>query len=231
MKQSILLLLFMATAFLSCTKEGTQYRDLLGSGEITYPGLTANFKALQGNLRIKLQWQPSPDPGVKKYVIYWNNGLDSVWLDASSNKPSDSVSTVISGLNEDLQNFSLYSVGEKGERSIGQTLSAIRIYGPLYTSSLVNRQVDGNRAPEAIDDHTYKIFFSPVDTVLNINTAISYRDSQHQLRIITINAKTEEVVLDMITAGTKVAVRSAYVPVRNAIDTFNVSYSDTLLLQ
>jgi Domain of unknown function len=231
MKQTTLLILLMAITFLSCTKEGTKYRDLLGNGEITYPGLTTNFKALQGNLRIKLQWHPSPDPGVKKYVIYWNNGLDSVWLNSSSNKPSDSVSTIISGLNEDLQNFSLYTVGEKGERSIGQTISAVRIYGPLYTSSLVNRQVDGNRAPEAVDDHTYKIFFSPVDTILNINTAISYQDNQHQMRTININAKTDEAILEMITAGTKVAMRSAYVPVKNAIDTFNVSYSDTLLLQ
>lgn len=231
MKQSSILLLFIALAVLSCTKENTQYRDLLGGSEITYPGLTTNFKVFQGNLRIKLQWHPSPDPGVKKYVIYWNNGLDSVWLNATSNKTSDSVSTIISGLNEDLQNFSLYTVGEKGERSIGQTLSAVRIYGPLYTSSLVNRQVDGNRAPEAIDDHTYKIFFSPVDTVLNINTAISYQDNLHQLRTIIINAQTSEAILDMVTAGTKVAMRSAYVPVKNAIDTFNVNYSDTLLLQ
>lgn len=230
MKQSILLL-FIAIAVLSCKKENTQYRDLLGGSEITYPGLTTNFKAFQGNLRIKLQWHPSPDPGVKKYVIYWNNGLDSVWLNATSNKTSDSVSTIISGLNEDLQNFSLYTVGEKGEKSIGQTLSAVRIYGPLYMSSLVNRQLDDTREPEAIDDHTYRIFFSPVDTVLNINTAISYQDNQHQLRTVNIGAKTDEAVLEMVTAGTKVAMRSAYVPIKNAMDTFNVSYSDTLLLQ
>lgn len=231
MKQRLLFILLVSVTFFSCTKDGTKYRDLLGNNEITYPGLTGNFKAIQGNLRIKLQWYPSPDPNIKKYVIYWNNGLDSVWLNSTIHSTTDSVSTIISGLNEDLLNFTLYTVGEKNERSIGQTLSAVRIYGPLYTSSLVNRQTDGNKAPEAVDDHTYKVFFSPVDTVLNINTAISYEDNQHQIRTVNLSPKSNEALLEMATAGTKVAIRSTYVPVKNAIDTFNVNYSDTLLLQ
>lgn len=231
MKQNILLLLCMFAALFSCSKDATQYRDLLGNSEITYPGLTSNFKAFQGNLRIKLQWYPSPDPSISKYVIYWNNGLDSLWLTADNHSPLDSVSTIISGLSEDLQNFVMYTTGEKGERSIGQTLSAVRIYGPRYTSSLVNRQIDANRAPEAVDSVTYKIFFSPIDTVTNTKTTITYQDKLKRMQTININAKTDSAVLEMATAGTKVAVRSSYVPVSRAIDTFSVSYSDTLLLE
>lgn len=230
MRQTAIWILFISLMFLSCAKDATKYRDLLGGSEITYPGLTNNFKAYQGNLRLKLQWNPSPDPGIKRYIIYWNNGNDSILLKSSGNNPADTVSTIISGLNEDIQNFVLYTIGEKGERSIGQTLSAVRIYGPLYISSLVNRSLNAGKAPVAINSNTYKLFFTVADT-LNISTSLTYLDSLQQTRIVNISAKTDSVILNLATAGTKVAVRSSYVPIRNAIDTFEVTYSDTLTLK
>lgn len=230
MKQSATILLFMACLCLSCSKDATKYRSLLGDKEIIYPGPVTNLKAFQGDLRVKLQWNPSPDPSITKYVIYWNNNDDSLTLKASNNNPLDSINTVITGISEYVQNFVMYTFDDNGNRSIGQSLSNTRIYGPLYRSSLINRILNSSKPPVTVSPNTYKIFFSAIDTVLNTGTSISYINSQLQLTTININAKTDSAILNMATAGTKVAIRSSYVPVLHAIDTFNVSYSDTLVL-
>jgi hypothetical protein len=231
MKRNIILLLFVSCVYFGCNKGETEYRDLLGSKEIIYPGLTNNFKAFQGNLRVRLQWNPSPDPSISKYLIYWNNNSDSLILNAASSNPLDTVRVMINGISEYVQNFVLYTFDGKGNRSIGQSLSGVRIYGPLYNSSLINRPVDAAKPPVALNGYTYKVFFSRADTALNINTGLSYMDSLQNPVTLYINAKTDSVVLNLAKAGTKVAIRSSYVPVRNAVDTFKVTYSDTLLLK
>lgn len=231
MKRSTIILLFISCIYFSCNKGETDYKDLLGGKEIIYPGLTSNFKAYQGNLRVKLQWNPSPDPSITKYMIYWNNNSDSLSLNASSSNTQDTVSAIISGVSEYVQNFVLYTFDNQGNRSIGQSLSGVRMYGPLYNSSLVNRSVDAAKPPVALNGYTYKVFFSRADTTLNINTGLSYLDSLQNPVTLYINAKTDSVVLNLAKAGTKVAIRSSYVPVRNAVDTFRVMYSDTLLLK
>lgn len=231
MNRSTILLLFISCIYVGCNKGDTDYRGLLNKKEMIYPGLTGNFKAYQGNLRVQLQWNPSPDPSITKYLIYWNNGEDSLMLNASSSNPQDTQRTMISGLNEYVQNFVLYTLDAQGNRSIGQSLSGVRIYGPLYASSLVNRQVDAGRPPVAVNDYTYKIFFSTADTILNTGTSISYVDSLQNPVVINLDAKTDSVVLNLAKEGTKVAVRSSYIPVFKAVDTFHVAYSDTLLLE
>ena len=231
MKRSTLLLLFISCIYFGCNKGDTDYKGLLNSHEIIYPGLTGNFKAFQGNLRVKLQWNPSPDPSITKYMIYWNNGSDSLILNAASNNTQDSLSTVIAGLGEYVQNFVLYTFDAKGNRSIGQSLSGVRIYGPLYVSSLVNRQLDASKPPVAMNGYTYKLFFSRADTLLNTGTSLYYLDSLQNPVTLNLSAKTDSIVLNLAKAGTKVAVRTSYIPVFRAVDTFRVAYSDTLLLK
>lgn len=226
-----IVLLFTGCLFMGCSKEITQYRELLNNEEIIYPGPVSHFSAFQGNLRIKLQWHPSPDPSIAKYVIYWNNKTDSVTLEATNRNTLDSVSTVISNLGEYVQNFVLYTLDDKGNRSIGQSLSGVRIFGPLYISSLVNRQLDANRPPKAEDADTYKLYFAGADTVLNAGTQLTYTGTDNQVHTADLAAKSDSIFLDMVKAGTKIAVRTSYVPVHRAIDTFRVTYSDTLVLK
>jgi hypothetical protein len=231
MKHRSILALFMACVFTGCMKDEDQYKDLLGNREIIYPGLVSNLKAYQGNLRIRLQWNPSPDPSITKYMIYWNNNADSMTLKTTGSNTQDSVSAVISGVAEYVQNFTLYTFDGDGNRSIGQSLSGVRIYGPLYVSSLTNRIVDAARPPVLEAPGTYKVYFSPADTLLNVATSLSYTDAMQQLRTARIDAKTDSVILEQVPAGAKVALRSTYVPVPRAIDTFAVAYSDTLTLE
>lgn len=222
----------MATCLaFGCSKDITKYRELLDKREIIYPGPVSKLSAFQGNLRIKLQWYPSPDPSIVKYIIYWNNNSDSLVLAAGHNNPLDSVHTVIGALGEYVQNFVLYTADDKGNRSIGQSLSGVRIFGPLYVSSLINRMLDANRPPAALNANTYKLFFAAADTILNTSTSLTYQGTDGQVRTMEIGPKTDSAMLAMAASGTKVAVRSSYVPVHRAIDTFRVAYSDTLVLK
>lgn len=221
----------MACFFTGCMKDEDQYKDLLGNREIVYPGPVSNLKAYQGNLRIKLQWNPSPDPSITRYMIYWNNNADSMMLKTTGSNTQDTVTAIISGIAEYVQNFVLYTYDGEGNRSIGQSLSGVRIYGPLYVSSLTNRIVDAARPPQLVAPGTYRVYFSPADTLLNVATSLSYTDAMQQPRTARIDAKTDSVTLEQVAVDTKVALRSSYIPVPRAIDTFNVAYSDTLVLK
>ncbi|WP_157986644.1 DUF4998 domain-containing protein [Chitinophaga alhagiae] len=224
-------LLIAGCLFMGCSKEITKYKDLLDNREIIYPGPVSNFSVFQGNLRIKLQWNPSPDPSITKYMIYWNNNRDSLTLNAAHNNTLDSVSTVIESLDEYVQNFVLYTLDDKGNRSVGQSLSGVRIFGPLYISSLVNRALDAAKPPEVEDTDTYKLYFAAADTILNAGTQLTYTGTDNLERTVNLAAKYDTAMLDMAAAGTKVAIRTSYLPVHRAIDTFRVAYSDTLVLQ
>ncbi|HVI43854.1 MAG TPA: DUF4998 domain-containing protein [Chitinophaga sp.] len=230
MKAYTFLLPAMLLLAVSCAKEATKYKELLNETEIIYPGPVSSLTARAGNQRALLQWQPSPDPGITGYVIYWNNNLDSLRLTASGTS-RDTVRTLISGIGEYVQNFVLYTVDGKGNKSVGQSLSGIRIYGPLYISSLVNRPLNASKPPVALPGNGYKLYFSATDTALNINTRLTFYDAAGKVQTADLSAKQDSVILSQATAGTKVAVRSAYIPALTAIDTFNVAYSDTTTLK
>ncbi|WP_341836339.1 DUF4998 domain-containing protein [Chitinophaga pollutisoli] len=221
-----------AAAFLlaGCMKEASNFRELLNNREIIYPGPVNNIKFYQGNLRVKLQWNPSPDPSITNYILYWNNGNDSLLLPAGNSKTSDTVSAIVSGLLEYVQNFTLYTADAKGNRSIGQSVSGVRMYGPLYNSSLTNRLLKSEKPYESTGPDQYTLYFEATDTTLGTGTSLTYLDAGQQLQTVIVDARQSQAVIEHAPAGTKVAVRSSYIPVKNAIDTFRVTYSDTLTL-
>lgn len=222
----------IAAAFLlgGCMKEASNFRELLDEREITYPGPVSNIKIYQGNLRVKIQWNPSPDPSIHQYILYWNNKGDSLLMPAGGGKTSDTVSAVVSGLLEYVQNFTLYTADAKGNRSIGQSISGVRMYGPLYNSSLTNRLLRAETPYDSTGPDQYTLYFEATDTTLGAGTSLTYLDAGQQLKTVVVDSRSDQAVIDQAPAGTKVAVRSSYIPVKNAIDTFRVTYSDTLTL-
>ena len=123
-------------------KKATDYRSFLGGTEITYPGKVSNATVRPGNGRLMLVWNPSPDPSVTKYVVYWNNNADSLILTASSHKTSDTISCIINNLSEYIYSFFIYSYDGDGNRSVVTEIDNARVYGPIYQSGLHNRIVN-----------------------------------------------------------------------------------------
>lgn len=61
-----------------CSKQDTQFESYLNGHEVKYPGTVANAHSRPGNLRAALTWNPSTDPSITRYVVYWNNKADSI---------------------------------------------------------------------------------------------------------------------------------------------------------
>src|SRR5882762_9832003 len=99
-------LLYCAVA---CQRLDTEFESFLKKGEIIYPGVVANVSYYTGNRRVALLWNPSPDPTVTAYAIFWNNKRDSITLDATTHSPSDTLIAYIPNLEEYVYSFTIYS--------------------------------------------------------------------------------------------------------------------------
>src|SRR4051812_11722780 len=94
-KLNVAVILGLCFAMLGCKKYNTDYKAFLDNHEITYPGLATGVTYHAGNLRAVLVWHPSPDPSIKNYTVSWNNGSDSIIVDATTHDPGDSIKVSI----------------------------------------------------------------------------------------------------------------------------------------
>ena len=69
---------------LSCSRKATDFKDFLDDKELVFPGKVTNVTVLPGKQRLMLKWPPSPDPSITKYLVYWNNKMDSLVVNATS---------------------------------------------------------------------------------------------------------------------------------------------------
>lgn len=205
---------------MACSKKATDYRDFLDGHETIYPGTVSNIKVSPGNGRLQISWEPSPDPGVTKYVVYWNNGTDSILLPAIK---VDTVRCLISNLGEYNYTFVIYSYDSAGNKSIASEINNVKIYGPIYRSGLQNRPYNAAdpgayTAPTAVTLH-----FTTPDTI-NINTEIRYTDANGLVQHASLLPDSTAISIGSYQPGSTIYYRSSYVPVRGAIDTFTVGY-------
>lgn len=210
----------------SCSKKTTDYRSFLGGTELVYPGVVSNFNYRPGNKRLMLVWNPSPDPSVTKYLIRWNNNIDSLAVNATSHKPSDTVKVIIDKLDEYPYSFFINSYDADGNKSVLGELDNARVYGSVYQSGLHNRMPDQATPYVVNDDGTIQLNFNVPDTI-NITTKISYTNAAGSPSQASIAPNINSVVLPSYQSGTAVTYQSSYVPVRNAIDTFTTLAADT----
>ena len=222
MRTIYLYLAIIALFILGCNKEQYKYKQFIDGEEIVYAGLAENFIARGGNLRVQLEWQKSIDPSVAAYMILWNNGKDST-LVLSEDVSSDGVyRTIIEGLPEYVQSFKLICINNRLERSIGQTISGVRIFGSYYQSSLRNRRF---LSVDHIDGDSAKLNFLPGDSSLVYSDIIFTNLAGN---IDSIRFSKESVIIPSIKSATKAAIRSYYLPQKNAIDTFATMVADSL---
>ncbi|OOQ59058.1 DUF4998 domain-containing protein [Mucilaginibacter pedocola] len=207
-----------------CSKKDKDFKDFLDNKEVTYPGLVTKVRARSGNLRAALVWNPSPDPSITKYVIYWNNKADSIILNSTNHNTADSITAVIPGLNEYIYSFTIYSYDAKGNRSIPLDVNNVKVYGPLYQAGLLNRTYDAATPFSVSDNGNIRLNFLPRDTsVVNVGTDIKYTNRAGVEVVKQLNPDSLGITLTDYRSGEPVQFRSAYIPDRNSIDTFYVS--------
>ena len=210
----------------SCTKSPTEFRSFLGESEKIYPGVISNIMVNPGNRRILLTWQPNTDPGVSKYIVYWNNKADSIIVNATSHNSSDTVKAYINTLAESSYNFLIYSFDAKGNKSIPTNIDNAKVYGQQYQTGLLNRAVTGS----GYVNGTLSIKWGTPDTV-NTTTAIIYTNLLNQNKTIYLKPDSNSLSISDWKLSTKIYYKSSYKPRTNAIDTFTVSNYDSIIIK
>ncbi|KAA2240294.1 hypothetical protein F0L74_29465 [Chitinophaga agrisoli] len=221
-----LCMLAIVLLFLACSKKATDYRDLLGDKEIQYPGAVSNVTVLPGKGRLMLMWQPSPDPSVTRYVVYWNNSADSVTISADKHQPTDTVKSIITGLNEYTYTFFIYSYDAEGNKSVVKEVDNAHVYGSIYQNSLHNRLPDAATPFKVNDDGSAVLYFTTPDTI-NTTTDIHYTNAGGIASVISLQADAAFVTLPSYKPGGVISYQSAYLPVMGSLDTFYTVQPDT----
>jgi len=205
----------------SCKKnQQADFREFLAGNEIVYTGAVTGVKLQPGNLKMGLKWKGSTDPSITKYVIYYNNRADSQVVNVPVR--SDTVRTVITGLSEYTYSFTIYSYDAQGNRSIPFEVNNAKVYGPVYESSLVNRSYDSGNPYTVNPNGSVTLNFNAPDTI-NVNTQITYTNRLGATVNLKLENEAASITIPDYKSGTDILYKSAYIPVRNAIDTFTVN--------
>lgn len=213
-------------ALLHCSRQADDFKSFFEGYEVKYPGVPVKIIPAPGKNRVGLLCLPSPDQSIVKYVVYWNNKSDSVVFNNPA-KGADTLKLIIPDLNEYVYSFELFTYDEKGNRSIPVNINAVRAYGELYESRLLNRPFNVANPYVVNGDGSIQLNFSEPDTI-NVYTSVRYTTNADEIEELELFAEDASITLPDYKPGTKVAYRSAYIPVLNSIDTFFVSRFDTL---
>lgn len=205
-----------------CSKDDTEFKKFLKDGEIVYPGKAATVITKAGNLRAGLWWNPSPDPSISKYVVYWNNNADSVVVNATTHDPLDTVKVIIPDLKEYSYTFTVFSYDKQGHRSVPVNVSNVRVFGPLYQSGLLNRPYNATDPYLLKTDGSLQLNFNVPDTI-NISTVIKYVNKSDVTIEKQLGPKVSSILLPDYKLGTDIQYKSSYIPEKGALDIFQVT--------
>ncbi|WP_256009422.1 DUF4998 domain-containing protein [Desertivirga xinjiangensis] len=221
------LLLLVGMFITSCEKKDTDFKEFFDNQEIVYPGIVAKVTVLPGKNRVGLAWNPSPDPSISGYIIYWNNGRDSLKVNATTHSPLDTIKAIVPNLNEFTYSFTIFSCDADGNRSIPTMIDNVKVYGENYQSLLLNRPYNAS-TPYALDENTSAVTlnFDTPDTI-NIATEIRYTTLSGVQATKEIKPTSSSITLTDYKPSTDILYRSSYIPAKGAIDTFQVSDYDT----
>src|SRR5690349_12534789 len=148
--------------FVSCQKSD-DYKKYLVGGEKVYPDGVMKLEVFPGNGRILLKWPRGIDTRIKKYKIVWNNNADSVEFDAATFNAGDTVKHLLENMPEANYSFSIYSLDDKGNKSVPVLVPSVNVYGVKYQSTLLNRTVKASIYSES--DKGLTLVWKKPDTV------------------------------------------------------------------
>lgn len=213
--------------FVSCQKSD-DYKKYLVGGEKVYPDGATKLEVFPGNGRILLKWARGIDARIKKYKIVWNNKADSIEFDAAGFKPGDTVKHLLENMAEANYTFSIFSIDDKGNKSVPVLVPSVNVYGVKYQATLLNRTVKAAVYSES--DKGLTLVWKKPDTV-NLSTSIWYTNLIGVEKKLMLAPNVDTTKVADWKMGTKIFYRSAYKPRTLAIDSFEVLNKDSLSVQ
>jgi hypothetical protein len=224
-KYYIILSCFLLIVCYSCQRDHqTDFKAFLGDKEIRYTGAVGSVVTQPGNLRVGLKWPSSSDPGITKYVIYYNNKADSQVVNLTNK--TDSIRTVIQGLSEYTYSFTIYTFDAKGNKSVPTVVNNVKVYGPVYKSTLLNRGYNGQNPYSITSAGVLTLNFITPDTI-NTGTTIKYTSKTGESKSVILGPSSSSIIINDYKPATQVTYNSSYIPQKNAIDVFTAPIIDT----
>lgn len=221
----IIILLLLSVVIISCDKKDTDFRNFFDNKEITYPGVASKVFTRSGKYRAQILFNPSPDPNVAEYIVYWNNKKDSLVIPSTIRNTADTVKISIPNLQEYVYSFTIYSKDKSGNRSVPLQVNNLKVYGDIYENGLYSRAYDATN-PYVYDvaNNSLRLKFLKADTLdgFNVDTKIQYTNNVNATIEKVLKPQDTLITLNNYKRGSKILYKSSFLPTRTSLDTFYV---------
>lgn len=205
-----------------CEKMDDIQKEFVQRGETVYTAKADSLKVFAGNNRLQLSWLLLSDPKIHKYKVFWNNRRDSIVSTVVKSAGVDTVRLMMAPLPEGTYHFEVFTFDKLGNSSVKATIIG-KVFGERYASSLLPRTV---RKRERIDEYTLDLEWTTADEDL-AQVELEYQDRFGALRKVKVGKKAEFTQLTDFPLGGSFRARSAFLPEKNALDTFFTATATT----
>lgn len=206
----------------SCGKMDNSYYEYIKNGESIYPGRPDSVQCYPGKNRVMITWLLT-DPNVKRCLILWNEGADSLNISVDRSNIADTFRVVINELEERSYVFTLYSFDENGHRSV-RTEADCKVYGAAYESTLNNRLL---KEALSVNGNMKVTWGDSVEG--SLGTEIRYLDQRHDVKVVLVKGTENLTRMDGLPLGDTLQYRSVSLPLPGALDTFYTAYETVVL--
>ncbi|BDD10529.1 hypothetical protein FUAX_29610 [Fulvitalea axinellae] len=201
--------------FASCSEMNDLHQDYLDQGEKIYAGKPDSVYVKGGRERAYLELILTQDQRIKEYVIYWNNGADSVRKTVEKTSGTDTVGVMIDNLLEGTYLFNSQTIDGAGNRSLKVETTGYT-YGENFQSGLSNRRMERD------------VWILPGEAMVkfkgnpekSVSTEFRYTDSEGAPGEFTLSSDDVDAVAQISGKPMKLEMRTLFLPEEGAIDTF-----------
>jgi hypothetical protein len=197
--------------FVACEDMDILHQEYLDRGEEIYTGIIDSLKAFPGNNRVKFTWQINSDPRITKTVIYWNEGLDSLIVEANRTQTGPIKMETLFSIPEGSYIFEFITKDNEGHRSLSSERT-VEVYGEKYASILRNRVI---KSMNLNDGNSLRLVWHPTEATVQYAT-IRYTDYTDPSNPVQQNVRVEnqatETVLSGVRPGETLSVITSHLP-------------------
>ncbi|QJB39989.1 DUF4998 domain-containing protein [Chitinophaga oryzae] len=222
----------MVLLLTACSKMDDTYRQFLDGGEIIYTGKVDFLEVFPGKNRVLLSWYLVSDPKITMCRVYWNQRRDSTEVAVKRTGGTDTIRLILDKLPENIYTFQVYTYDNAGHSSVKEEAIG-NAYGDAYISTLSNRPVRAAKYDAAKNEAT--IWWFGVNNQVQYVEVLYTNSAGMETKVVQRADSVPENPRDPLEfraslklpdykAGTSFRFRTAYKPVKIAIDTFYTAY-------
>ncbi|MDR2562614.1 MAG: DUF5013 domain-containing protein [Prevotellaceae bacterium] len=215
--------IFAAISMAACDKMLDNVKPYLDEGETIYVG-KAYYTVLPGKNRAEISGNMPYGITQTNCLIEWikpSGEADSLRLPLDR-AASDTISVVLTEMEEGPYDFTITTFDAKGNKSIPVEAHGY-VYGEIYESALINRKI--NRI--SFDGANVKVQLVPTSDPQAVESELSYEMPDGSFTSIAIPIDLSEIDITGCKSQGIVSWRTSYLPDSTAIDLFYSKY-DTL---